>query len=544
MALKLRDYQQAAIESVGTECRQGISRQLIALPTGTGKTIIFTALAKALNIKTLILAHREELIKQAKDKFKLHWCDADVGICKAELNELDAKIVIGSVQSCTRDKRLAQLKKQDFRLLIIDEAHHAAAASYKKIIEELGFSDTKNKLLVGFTATPERSDNLGLGDIFEKIVFSRSIATMIKGGFLSPIQGRKILTGISLSGIKTRLGDFAVNELADVINTPERNDFITEKFILHAKERKALFFCANVQHCKDLAESLNEHGIVAKAVWGSMPPEERAQTLADFAKSKIQAITSCAVLTEGYDEPSIECVVMARPTKSRGLYVQAIGRGLRPLPSKKDCLVLDFADKHHNLDSVMDLRKTVPGIQGLKEREQGVAGNSEIPSTDIHERLDESFDILGQTRFSWIALGDDQYSLPDDFNNEIIMTPTDSGYKAKYYTKNSVVDVVVDPLPIDYCSGVAEDFARENMRITYIDLTGTWLKKSRDVPATQKQKAFLKEYGESIQDISKTEASLKIRKIIALIRKQQREWKGNFKPTVNYHKQKTTTLRW
>lgn len=549
MAIKLRDYQQEVVQISLDEFKHGISRQLIALPTGVGKTIIMAAIAKYLNTKTLVLSHREELIKQTKDKFKMYWKNADIGICKAELNELDHQIVIGSVQSCMRKKRLEQLCEQGFKLLLIDEAHHAAAKSYSKIVSVLGFlndeakPETKSqetkpqevkpqKLLIGLTATPERSDNLGLGNIFEKIVFLRSIQTMIKAGYLSPVYGRRILTDVSLKDVRTQNGDFVVGDLAYVINTTERNNFITDKFIEHANERKGLFFCANVQHCKDLADTLNERGITAKAVWGLMPPEDRAQTLKDFKQNKIQAITSCAVLTEGYDEPSIECVVMARPTKSRGRYLQCLGRGIRLFPSKKDCLVLDFADKYHDLNCIMSLKKTIPGVQEVRDRDdnrQAAGGlmQSLMPEADVRELNDESFDILGQTRFVWISIGDDEYSLSDDFNNEIVINPTHGGYTAKLYIKNSCIDVVIEPLPLDYCSAVCEDYARANLHISYTDLTNSWLTKSNNIPATEKQCQFLAKNNVAVPGISKTEAVFKIRKIIAFKRKETRQWKSN-----------------
>lgn len=159
---------------------------------------------------------------------------------------------------------------------------------------------------------------------------------MIKAGFLSPVNGRRILTNFNLNGIKIQNGDFAIGELSKAVNTPERNQFIIDKFKTYAIDRKAIAFCSDVQHCKDLAEAFCKHGIQAKAVWGDMPSEERTQTLDDLKKGVIKIATSCGVLTEGFDEPTIDSIIMARPTRSQTLYIQSVGRGLRLWPSKQD----------------------------------------------------------------------------------------------------------------------------------------------------------------------------------------------------------------
>ena len=521
MIIKLRDYQDEAVQASLNEFKDGISRQLVVLPTGSGKTVFFAALAKTLNVKTLILAHRHELIAQAKALFNLCWENVDIGICKAELNELNHQVVLGSVQSSVR--RIPQLKKEGFQLLIIDEAHHAAAASYIKIIKELGFLDVKTKLLVGVTATPDRADNLGLGDVFEKTVFSRSISTMIKAGFLSPVHGRKILTKIVLKGVQVQNGDFITTQLSKAVNVPSRNSFIANKYAHYAKKRKGIIFCASVQHCFDIAEEFNNVGIKTKAVWGKMPAKDRENVLKDFKNNKIQAVASCGVLTEGFDEPQVNCIVMARPTKSKTLYTQSVGRGLRIFPTKEDCLVLDFADDYHDLNSIMSLKKSVP--QATVHEQKNVSTQKEskpLAGTIVHEYCDECFDILGQTKFSWVLLGDNEFSLTDNFNNEILIEPKMNGYIAQLHTRDEIIDIVKDPLPLDYCTGICEDYARHFLELSYANLNGTWLKNSRHDVATAKQLLFLKNHGIKFKNLSKASASLKIRRIIALKRKEYR----------------------
>src|SRR6185295_5575266 len=353
------------VEAVISSANAGITRQLISLPTGSGKTIIMSALAKELNKRTLILAHRQELITQTVDKLRLVWPEISIGVCQGERDEIHHPVVVGSVQSCSRSKRLEKLRKQDFELLMIDEAHHSVANTYQSIINTLGFNKGANKLLVGVSATCGRD---GLGLIFDEITFSRSISTMINNGYLSPVVGRKILTNLTLEKIRTQNGDFAICDLSGAVNTEERNQFIVEKFLEHAPERKGIAFCCDVQHCKDLAAEFQARGIACCAVWGDMLAEDRERAISNLKHGKMQFVTSCGVLTEGFDEASLSCVVMARPTKSKSLYIQCIGRGLRIYPSKENCLVLDFTDRFHNLDSVMSLTKTIPEAVHIEEQ--------------------------------------------------------------------------------------------------------------------------------------------------------------------------------
>jgi superfamily II DNA or RNA helicase len=520
--VQLREYQEEALKEIVKALSNGINKQLIVLPTGSGKTILMAAIAKHLNKMTLILAHREELIQQAFEKFKLYWPEADIGICKAERDETDHQIVIGSVQSCSKSKRLASLKDSSFDVLLIDEAHHATAESYQKIINELGFHADQTKLLLGVTATPNRSDNDSLGETFEKITYSRSIATMIKAGYLSPAIGRKILTNFSLQNIKIQNGDFSVGDLAEVVNTSERNTFIAEKYKAYASNRKGVAFCVDVAHCKDLAASFEKVGITSKAIWGEMPTDERRNVLEDLRSGRIQVAMSCGVLTEGFDEPSISCIAMARPTKSQSLYIQCIGRGLRLWPGKQDCLVLDFTDKGHNLDSVMSLSRTIPNTLEIHESSTSEREETErTAKVEIIEECDTEFDLLGYAKFIWVPIGDNEWSLMDDNRNEIIMRSSENGYIADIYINGSKVSIVSNPIPIEYCSGVCEDYARRHLKIAFAEIKAPWM--SKQSVATKSQIEFLQKNNAFKNEMNKGEASIEIRKIMALKNKQRRQ---------------------
>jgi len=523
MEIPLRDYQTECLDVILSEYEKGVSRQLISLPTGSGKTVIMSSLARKLNKKTLIIAHRQELIDQAVEKFKLFWPNSSVGICMGGTAEIDCQVVVGSVQSCSQPKRLAQLKEQRFELLMIDEAHHATATSYQSVIDELGFNELSNNLLVGVTATADRE---GLWNVFQKITYSKTISTMIRAGYLSPVKARKILTNFSLGKINIQNGDFAISQLGELVNTLERNQFIVQKFLEYAKDRKGIAFCVDVQHCHDLSKAFREAGVDSLAVYGSMPPEERKRALEGLKSGKIQIATSCGVLTEGFDEPSISTVIMGRPTRSQSLYIQCVGRGLRIFPSKESCLILDFTDKGHSLNAPLCLSKSIPELAIFEEI---IPGDNEIEEAEkvdksprilVTEKLDEEFDILGSAHFIWIPVRD-EWSLMDDEKREIVMTPCDGGFIATLHLPNGSARPLVEvPLPLDYCSGVCEDFARKNLEVKFAK-TSSLLKK---LPCTPGQKEYLKKKSAWFDGITKAQASLKIREIITLQNKQRRSF--------------------
>ena len=526
--ISLRKYQQEALAAVLKGFNDGTHRQLIVLPTGTGKTILMAAIAKHFKKRVLVIAHREELIQQAKTKFRSLWKKADIGICKAKRNELDHNIIIGSVQSCSQNKRLEQLKKKGFDVLMIDEAHHAPAKSYLKIINGLGFMDDSQKLLIGLTATPERNDHLELGNVFSETIFSESISDMINEGHLSPVIGRRISTETSLKGVRSTNGDFVIKDLAKAINIPERNNLIARKFKEHATERKGIAFCVNVKHCHELAKAFNAVGIKAKAVWGEMPADKRKKALRELTKGKVQVLTSCGVLTEGYDEGSLGCIVMARSTKSKSFYIQCVGRGLRTFTKKENCLVLDFTDSYHNLNALISLKSTIPEAKILKEAPKQLSPKELVKAqsfkTNVIETSDKVFDILGENnRYLWTELEGNEYSLMDDNRNEIIVRPSGDGFTATLYQDgNKQKSFISTPEFLKDCLEASEYIAGEILSMNYGDLNGAWLQIAQGEPATPGQKRFLQGNKAYLPRMNKAAASAAIRKIIATNNQRRR----------------------
>jgi len=374
----LRPYQRECIQRIIDSYKANRRRVLVSLPTGTGKTVVFASFPRALRMKKkmLILAHRDELLEQARDKLLSHAPDVTVTIEQAERRaDPAAQVVIASVPTLGRtgSKRLATFTADEFSIVVVDEAHHAVAKTYRRIFDHFALFAGGDTLLVGFTATPRRGDGRGLGEVFEDIVYARGIEEMIREGWLCPVAGWRITTDVDLDEVEVRSGDFVESQLAHAINLRSRNDAVLEAYSKYASGRRAIVFCADVAHAKAMAETFASAGIRAQAVWGEMPREERREALDSLRSGATMVLTNCNVLTEGFDEPRVECVIMARPTKSRLLYAQMIGRGTRLHPGKPNLIVIDVADnsREHSLaglHNVLDLPEDInlEGADALK----------------------------------------------------------------------------------------------------------------------------------------------------------------------------------
>jgi superfamily II DNA or RNA helicase len=355
--LALRPYQRECLERLRARYREGKRRLLVSLPTGTGKTVVFAHLPSffAMKRRLLVLAHRQELLEQAAEKFRAADPDLAVGIEQGERRApRDARVVIASVPTLGRadSGRITDLDPEDFYLVVVDEAHHAVAPTYRRIFDHFGLlAPGSKKLLVGFTATPRRGDQRGLGQVFEEIAYKKTLSAMIADGFLCPLRGFRVSSGLSLDGVRVRHGDFIEAELARAVATPERNALVVKAYGELAAGRRALAFCVDVAHARALAEAFRAGGVRAGAVWGAMGAEPRRAALRAFAEGELSVLTNCNLLTEGFDEPRVDCVLMARPTQSELLYAQMVGRGTRLHADKSDLLVIDIADnsRRHKL---------------------------------------------------------------------------------------------------------------------------------------------------------------------------------------------------
>lgn len=380
---------------------------LVSMATGTGKTVVFSKLYQSLKSRLsgqmLVLAHREELVDQSIDKLKK--CNPKATVAKemAEHHaDANADIIVASVASLGR-KGTKRVEKYDWKnvdKLIVDEAHHSTADSYGNVFDVFGsMLPGTDKITLGFTATPQRSDGKALAEKYEKIAYVYSIRNAIEDGWLADVRGYRVRTETSLADVKTVGGDFAQDQLNETVNTPKRNHHIVESWKELANGRQTVAFCVGIKHAQDLAEMFNEKGIVAEAVWGDDP--DRGNKLAQHREGKITVLCNCGVLVEGYDDPSITCVLLARPTKSAVLFTQMVGRGTRLYPGKTDCIVIDVVDisgKHSlvTLPTLMGLQ----GVLDLKGHSLLWAVKTLEAEQDAHPSIDftklESLDKLKQ----------------------------------------------------------------------------------------------------------------------------------------------------
>jgi ATP-dependent helicase IRC3 len=343
----LRPYQRAAIDAALSARRAGTRRLLVHLPTGAGKTVIFSHLATLAKRQVLVLAHREELLGQAREK--LERALAGAAVVAVERGALrappDAKVLVCSIRSLHEERLARVIRERDVGLVIYDECHHAAAADNLRVLRQLGvFDATFTGTLLGFTATTARGDGQGLDAVFEKIVYSRSLPDLITDGYLAPLRGFRISTAADLRKVSGAGLDFDEGQLALAIDVEERNALVARSIQELARDRRTIAFCVTINHARHLAHALNALGVPAGIVHGEMLGDARAQALRDFREGRIHVITNVGVLTEGFDDPGVSCVAMARPTRSEGLYAQCVGRGTRLHPGKVDCLILDFVD--------------------------------------------------------------------------------------------------------------------------------------------------------------------------------------------------------
>ena len=344
MGQELRPYQQQARDRIHAEWDAGHTRTLLVLPTGTGKTIVFASVAAdqvRAGDRVLILAHRGELLEQAADKLQRS-TGLVSAVKKAESTCLDSwfRVVVGSVQTLQRTARLERFPQDYFGTIIIDEAHHAITDGYRRILDY--FSGAK---VLGVTATPDRGDMRNLGEVFDSLAFEYKLTDAIKEGYLCKIMAQTIPLQLDITSVTMSGGDYAVGDLGTALDPYLEQ--IAAEMARRCKSRKTVVFLPLIKTSQKFRDLLNTYGFRAAEVNGQS--DDRRQVLADFDAGKYNVLCNSMLLTEGWDCPSVDCVVVLRPTKVRSLYSQMVGRGTRLSPGKTDLLLLDFlwmTDRH------------------------------------------------------------------------------------------------------------------------------------------------------------------------------------------------------
>jgi ATP-dependent helicase IRC3 len=501
--LELRPYQLEAIAAIEEAENRGVRRPLLGLPTGTGKTVIFAALIRKRGGRGLVLAPRDEQRAQATDKIRQVDQGARLGLVKAEANELEAPVVVASMQTLARESRLARLPRR-FQTVVVDEAHHATADTYRRVLDWVGDSP----LLLGVTATPERADSASLGEVWDEVVYSRSLLEMIRAGYLVDLRGLRVRLDVDFSRLRVSHGDFVDTEAAAVLTAADAPAHACAAYLEHAAGRKTLLFTPTVELAHLMAEAFRDGGVSAEAVDGSLPLEERRAILARLRGGETQVVANCAVLTEGFDEPSVDCVIIARPTRSRVLYVQMIGRGTRTFPNKRDCLIVDLVGATERFDLL-----TLPRLFGLGdakalegrtvvealERQRGAVAAA--PSAPL---VAEEVDLFREReKLRWITVGE-RWALTTG-RGLLVVEPYAGAWRVIVHERDTGQrHVLGQALDLGYAHGVAEDFIRRLGAAHLVDSNARW----RSQAISDKQRALLARLGiDHDPELSRGEAS-------------------------------------
>jgi ATP-dependent helicase IRC3 len=375
----LRPYQTEALEAIRRDYEGGIRRLLLVLPVGSGKTHIAARLPELIDDPRLVYcAHRHELLDQTLAVFRSERPDRPAGIERAhEHPDPGCMTTVASIQSLCRPSRLERYRPEDWPAMVTDEAHRSIAESYLRVFRHFrhlpgnGGPSRVDGLLLGMTGTSRRTDQVGLGSVYDAVPFTRTLRDMIEEGYLAPLRGYLLRGGANLEDVRVRTDDgdrdFDPHALARAVNTPERNRLVVDgtRHAALAEGRPTLVFAADIAHSTALAELFCKAGVRASSIHGDMAPEVRRRILERFQGGELQVVVNCQLLLEGIDIPQIAAIVMARPTQSSLLFSQAVGRGTRRYPGKTDCLVIDFVDNtpKHAMALV-----TLPALFGLPPR--------------------------------------------------------------------------------------------------------------------------------------------------------------------------------
>ena len=463
----LRDYQKSALDSI----EEGFSRAkslLISVPTGGGKTVIFNTYALNRNFRTLVVAHRDELIEQALDKYVMVGGSfMDCGRIVAGRVE-PKKYTAGSIQTLHRnlDRLTEYFKSLD--LVVWDEAHHVPARTYREVYERIREVHPEVRML-GVTATPFRTDGQNLQEFFEEQAFSIGLFELMKLGYLVPLRGRRIPLDLELDRVGISEGeagekDFSVRGLGELIMQSGVLPSVARLWQEFGENRRTIFFLPTVETAHDLKEELLRIGVAAEVVYGSMELKERRSILQEFKNGGIRVLTNVNVLTEGFDDPEVDCIAMLRPTKSLVLYAQIVGRGLRLARGKRDCLLLDFtgiSEKHEivGLEHLFGVEREDIGeviAKGLAGEEEVVVGAYEEEDGKRELKVFvggkvEDFSYEGRDAMQFATeLTDGRILLSCGMNKAVLVMEKDrKGYRISLVQKERV-KVLKEKLPEDY----------------------------------------------------------------------------------------------
>ncbi len=401
--IELRDYQQEAIENLKKMREDGKTIALLYHATGVGKTITAATDAKAVGGRTLFLVNALKLASQAKDTFARVWPEATLGEYTGGQKDVSQTVIFATVQSISKD--LEKFSPTAFDYLIVDECHHAAANTYQKI-----FTYFHPKFILGLTATPERSDGEDMLELFQNVAHKMDLKTAVERGVLVPIRCIRVKTNIDLTDVRINGIKYNSQDLESKLFIPERNQLIVDTYLKYVNGKKTVIFCASVDHAAEIAKLLRENGVKAEAVSGRDRVEIREKILKDYETGSTDVLCACDLLNEGWDSPHTTVLFMARPTMSKTIYMQQLGRGTRRCPGKDDLLVIDFVDNAnmfnmpYSLHRVLDIAKYQPMAYVL--------------APENKRKLDQDMLFKGEKPEAWldVPIDVDDYEIIDLFN--------------------------------------------------------------------------------------------------------------------------------
>lgn len=402
-SLELKEHQKAALKALEAMRDNSETIALLYHATGTGKTTTAVLDAKRCGGRVLFIAHTQELVDQSTKRFRELWTNTTVGRYCEAIKQPRAHVVCGSVQSVAL--HLDDFKDDDFDYLIVDEAHHAAADTYQKVLAYF-----KPAFTLGLTATPERADDKSILDIFKNTAHKLDIQTAVEIGELVPVRCIRIHTNIDLTKVRFNSVQYNIRDLESKIYVPERNRLIVGTWLQYVRDKRTVVFCASVKHAQQIAALFREQGISAAAVSGGMKQSERREFQDKFVNREIQVLCACDLLNEGWDCPEIEVLFMARPTMSKVLYTQQLGRGMRLYSGKESLMVFDFVDNASQYNTPYSLHR----LFRLKDYQPGklavAPGAKKATEDDLYAKGEKPEALL-----DWPVDATD-YELVDIFN--------------------------------------------------------------------------------------------------------------------------------
>jgi superfamily II DNA or RNA helicase len=349
---ELREHQIEALESLD---QMRAARKSIALLThaqGAGKTVVAISDAKRLGGRTLFVAHRRELVLQAYESLRNLWPEVTTGLFLGDVRDCDEHNIAASVQSLA--EHLEDFPPSAFHYVVIDEAHHASAATYKRVLAYF-----RPVFVLGLTATPDRADGQSILEVFRDCAHRLSLREAVERGELAPIRCFRALTNVDLTRVRFNQVQYNRKDIEETVLVPSRDRLIVQTYLDHVQGRKAVAFCVNVRHGEELAELFRQSGVPARSVSGRMSKTDREKYLTQFHQGTLRVLCACDILNEGWDCPDVEVLLMARPTLSKVVYMQQIGRGTRKAPGKECLVVVDFVDNSSRYNQSLNLHRVV-----------------------------------------------------------------------------------------------------------------------------------------------------------------------------------------